>query len=336
MSNDYHASCDSITTVPAGTLTVTPSGGVTPYLYLWSNGATTPTIQQLGTGNYTCIVTDANGCTATPTGHVYNNDPAVILGNPVVCIGNTTTTLSTIPSSLYTWSNAGGVISTNQSVAVGPGTYTLTATNLNGCVNSSSITVTSGQCEAIVDLTLYLQSYYAGLGFMHPVLYNQGESASLTVTDTITVQLRNAQPPYGVASSIKTVLNTNGTAHCVFPPISGHYYIAVNHRSTLATWSADSILIGPVPTTYIFSDASSKAYGDNMTQVESGVWAFYSGDVNLDENLDLLDLILIGNDINNFAYGYYATDLNGDGNVDLLDPTTVEDNITNFIYSNHP
>lgn len=336
MSNDYHAACDSITTVPAGTLTVTPSGGVTPYLYLWSNGATTPTIQQLGTGNYTCIVTDANGCTVTPTGHVYNNDPAVILGNTIVCIGNTTTTLSTIPSNSYAWSNAGGVISTSQSVAVGTGTYTLTATNLNGCVNTSSVTVTSGQCEAILDLKLILQSYYDGISQMQPVLYNQGESMNTSITDTIEVELHDPVSPYGVVASVKTILNRDGTAHCVFPPLSGSYYIAVKHRSTLQTWSADSVAVGPTPTLYDFTTDATKAYGNNMVLVNTGTWAFYSGDVNHDENLDLLDLILVSIDINNFAFGYYATDLNGDGNVDLLDPTAIEDNITNFIFSNHP
>lgn len=337
MSADFHASCDSITTTPAGSLSVSVSGGVTPYLYLWSNGETTSSINQLGTGAYTCIVTDANGCTATPTGHIYNNDPAVILGDTIICTGGgIQTTLSTIPSNSYTWSNAGGVISTAQSVNVGVGNYTLTATNLNGCINSSSVHITSGQCNAVLNLKLYLQSYYAASGLMTPVLMNQGVGSNPNLTDTIEVQLRLAHPPYSLVASKKTLLNTDGTAHCVFPPIIGSYYIAINHRSTLQTWSADSVTVGIAPAYYDFSNASSKSYGDNVVQVDNNIWAFYSGDVNHDENLDLLDLILVDLGILNFDYGYKATDLNGDGNVDLLDPVSIEDNILNYIFASHP
>ena len=70
--------------------------------------------------------------------------------------------------------------------------------------------------------------------------------------------------------------------------------------------------------------------------METGIWAFYSGELNFDENIDLLDQSLLEVDINNFASGYLATDLNGDGNVDLLDSPVIETNINGFIFSNHP
>ena len=44
--------------------TVTASGGTAPYTYEWSDGQTTQTASDLPTGDYTVIVTDANGCTA--------------------------------------------------------------------------------------------------------------------------------------------------------------------------------------------------------------------------------------------------------------------------------
>ncbi|MEO1626616.1 MAG: SprB repeat-containing protein, partial [Bacteroidota bacterium] len=40
------------------------SGGNAPYTYLWSNGETTASIDQLPSGEYAVSVTDANGCTA--------------------------------------------------------------------------------------------------------------------------------------------------------------------------------------------------------------------------------------------------------------------------------
>ena len=48
-----------------GSLTVNVTGGTEDYTYLWSNGATTPTISNLIPGTYTTTVTDANGCMTT-------------------------------------------------------------------------------------------------------------------------------------------------------------------------------------------------------------------------------------------------------------------------------
>ena len=46
-----------------GKATVSVSGGIAPYSYLWSGGQTNETAVDLCPGNYTVMVTDANGCT---------------------------------------------------------------------------------------------------------------------------------------------------------------------------------------------------------------------------------------------------------------------------------
>lgn len=53
-----------------GTASVTATGGVGQYTYLWSNGATTGNISGLPAGEYTVTVTDNNGCTQTGTAFV--------------------------------------------------------------------------------------------------------------------------------------------------------------------------------------------------------------------------------------------------------------------------
>ena len=73
-----------------------------------------------------------------------------------------------------------------------------------------------------------------------------------------------------------------------------------------------------------------------MKEVSAGVWAMFSGDINQDENVDLLDLSILDSSISNFDFGYVSTDINGDSNVDLLDNPIIEENINQFIFSVHP
>ncbi|MEL6922768.1 MAG: T9SS type A sorting domain-containing protein [Bacteroidota bacterium] len=73
-----------------GDLTVTASGGTPPYSYAWSNDATTVEIKDVPYGNYTVIVTDANGCTVersimlgtTSTGTIASLQRLALFPNP--------------------------------------------------------------------------------------------------------------------------------------------------------------------------------------------------------------------------------------------------------------
>jgi len=49
----------------AGSASVTVTGGKEPFTYQWSTGATTASINNLESGEYTVVVTDANKCTTT-------------------------------------------------------------------------------------------------------------------------------------------------------------------------------------------------------------------------------------------------------------------------------
>jgi hypothetical protein len=57
-----------------GTATVNVTGGTQPFSFVWSpGGGTGETIDGLSAGNYSVVVTDANGCEATATVSVGNN-----------------------------------------------------------------------------------------------------------------------------------------------------------------------------------------------------------------------------------------------------------------------
>jgi hypothetical protein len=89
-------------------------------------------------------------------------------------------------------------------------------------------------------------------------------------------------------------------------------------------------------TSYDFTTAALKAFGDNMIEVETGVFAMFTGDMNQDEFIDPFDFAGYNDDNNNFSTGYYATDLNGDGFVDPFDFAVYNDNNNDFVMSAHP
>ncbi|MDO7852304.1 SprB repeat-containing protein [Hymenobacter convexus] len=61
------ARLDVLVALTDNNVTLTPSGGVGPYTYLWNDGPTTGTRGALGVGTYTCIVTDSRGTTREVT-----------------------------------------------------------------------------------------------------------------------------------------------------------------------------------------------------------------------------------------------------------------------------
>jgi hypothetical protein len=182
---------------------------------------------------------------------------------------------------------------------------------------------------------LLLQGYYDAAGYMFSALTNQGAGTNTNIVDSVTVELHDSVYPYALLQSIKVPMLIDGSLSCYFTIPAGSYYVAVKHRNSIETWSSAPVLTG-TNAVYNFTTGASKAYGNNMIEVESGRWAFFTGELNADENVDLLDYTLLENDINGFASGYLASDINGDGNVDLLDSPMMEANINSFIFSAKP
>jgi gliding motility-associated-like protein len=129
-----------------GTATVNATNGTSPYTYLWSNGATTQSINGLASGSYTVTVRDANNCSTTATANVSSSGGATVTLNTktdINCFGNQTgvidinVTVGTPPYT-YTWSNGA---TTQDLSALATGTYTVTVRDNNNCQTIFSATI---------------------------------------------------------------------------------------------------------------------------------------------------------------------------------------------------
>ncbi|MBN4066153.1 SprB repeat-containing protein, partial [Candidatus Amoebophilus asiaticus] len=138
-SPNCSGSCDGI-------ITITLTGGTTPYTYNWNNGQTTATATSLCAGTYTCTYKDANGCLSYPSYTIGDPPPLTVstTSTNVTCNGacDGTATISggggTAPLT-FTWSTGGSGTFIS---SLCPGTYTGTVTDANGCFTTSTMTIT--------------------------------------------------------------------------------------------------------------------------------------------------------------------------------------------------
>ena len=129
-----------------GSIDLSVSGGVSPYTYLWTGGATTQDLSGLGVGTYTVTVTDANACTKTLSATITETSPLVLTETHlnVLCNGGATGSIDLSVSggsSPYTYSWTGGATTQDRSGLV-VGTYTVTVTDANNCTKTLSATIT--------------------------------------------------------------------------------------------------------------------------------------------------------------------------------------------------
>ena len=122
-----------------GQINSTVSGGVQPYSYFWSNGATTPNLNNVVAGNYTLTVNDAGGCAFSASSSVQQpSNPLIITAivTPINCTGASTGAIDVTVSGgtmfySYAWNNG----SINQDLQnIGSGSYSLNIVDGNGCI----------------------------------------------------------------------------------------------------------------------------------------------------------------------------------------------------------
>jgi hypothetical protein len=186
-------------------------------------------------------------------------------------------------------------------------------------------------------LTIFLEGLYDGPS-MRKAQNVSGDQFTGTVADRINVVLRQSTAPYTALTTLANVdLNTNGTAEAnVTGSYGGNYYLVIQHRNHLETWTASPVSFAGTTISYNFTDASIKAYGNRLKDLGEGVFGIYAGDADANGLINLADVDSATASATAFATGYIPNDVNGDGTVDALDLILIDNNAANAVSVAHP
>lgn len=281
--NSFDVDCQGNST---GFVDITPNNGQAPYTYNWlfgsnTNSATSYIVDNLPAGTYGITVTDNVGC-ATVTSVTINEPISAISVSAVVSSsyngmniscnggsdGEATATASggTVGINPYTylWGGAAGAQISNIATGLAAGSYSVTATDANGCSDVASVTLTeptaisatissatdpsAGNCDGTITAI-----GSGGTGFMYTYLWMPAMQTTATALNlcggnhTVTVGDAN-----GCVGSIQHTL----TATSCQLNISATTYNNSCHNSTDGVLNI-VINSGQAPYTYHWNGGSS-------------------------------------------------------------------------------
>ena len=230
-----------------GELSVMAQGGLPPYTYNWSNGASTATVSGLTAGVYHVEVMSADSCLLTNTVYLASPDPLAVLvvsvpesllgaaDGAAICYG----VGGANPYSFY-WSN--GVVG-DTITDLTAGQYSVTVIDGYGCVDSSFVLVGLDDpgCSAIdLDVSVLLQ--YNGEALSCAGAYD----AEATITPT------GGTPPY----SYLWYDGTTTPVHNHLP--SGTFGMTVTDANAC---SVDGLVtIEPPPSLVVFTSTTAETF----------------------------------------------------------------------------
>lgn len=251
-----------------GSINASVTGGVAPYTFIWSNGATTEDLANVPPGSYSLTVTGANGCTRVLTVEVTNNNPpinvsATTMPNTVCNAspnGSIDVTVNPPGSYTYTWSTGA---TTQDLTGVGPGSYTVTVSAGGSCTQVATFEVPANPNQPMVSSTVVNTSCDFPNGSINisvtggptPYTYawsngatTQNISNLLAGTYTVVVTspngctgeavitVANQNPPINISGNILPVTtcnaNPNGSIDLSAGPLNNYTYTWSNGATT--------------------------------------------------------------------------------------------------------
>ncbi|MEZ0184442.1 MBG domain-containing protein [Flavobacterium oncorhynchi] len=157
------------TCTTSGEASVSVNGGTTPYSYEWSSGQKSAIATGLAAGNYTCLITDANGCIITKNVLINTTNTLVAIANQtnILCNGANTGSAWVVPAGApgpftYVWAPYGGSSDTASNLTAG--NYSVTITAANGCSIVKNFTLTEPSALVVIPSQTNLLCHGAATG----------------------------------------------------------------------------------------------------------------------------------------------------------------------------
>lgn len=247
-----------------GEVIVTATGGTTPYQYSNDGGSTyqsSPIFAGLSASSYSIMVEDGAGCTSSTTATVTNTGGFTLIVNPTsgqtICEGNSANISASGAGTgaTYTWDQTLG---TGASHTVSPTlttVYTVQATDMAGCTESSSTTITVETEPTVTVIPT------------NPTICD-GETVSLTGTG---------------AQSYVWNTGANTATIDVTPSSQTTYTVIGQNGSCAGTPVQVTVVVDPSPTVIAGSDVTSVGVGGTVNFNNAGssatayTWNFGDG-----------------------------------------------------------
>jgi hypothetical protein len=206
-------------------------------------------------------------------------------------------------------------------------------------------------CDGLIDekcislqLKMFIEGFYLGSGTMNAI---PNKLSYPSLCDTVFVELSQANYPFNLIYSDTSTIDIYGNGTFKYPSSANgqSFYLVVHHRNAITTWSSSPVPVSTNGFTYDFTNAASKAYGNNERDLGDGNFAFWSGDVSdaatstpglQDGVIESQDYVEVENAVLFTLKGYRVQDLTGDRVVESSDYVLIENNVYYTIFSMHP
>lgn len=198
-----------------------------------------------------------------------------------------------------------------------------------------------GSATYPVSISVFLESLFnPQTGQMMKARNQDGEMFPGNIADMISLALYESDsPPTLLYQDKNAELHTDGSCSIMLPFIpdtNQTFYLVVNHRNCIETWSAVPLQFAGDSAFYDFTDTAAKAFGNNLKEVLPGTFAIFCGDPDQNGAIDSGDMTEIDNGSALYQTGYLPGDVNGDGLIDTTDFTITENNSYQYIMSIRP
>ena len=217
-------------------------GGATSYT--WSGGVTNAvSFIPTATTTYTVTGTNINGCVNTATITVTVNPLPVVTATSTaaaICVGGSVT-LTGGGATSYSWS--GGVTNAVSFIPTATTTYTVTGTNINGCVNTAAITVTVNPL---------------------PVVTATSTAPSICLGGSVTLAANGASNYNWMPGNI------SGFLVSVSPTATTTYTVTGTNINGCVNTATITVTVNPLPVVTATSTAPSICIGGSVTLAANG------------------------------------------------------------------